>query len=159
MPTNLYGEGDNFHPENSHVIPGLIRRFHEAKVNNEESVIAWGTGSPMREFLHVDDMASACIHIMNLDSELLQKNTEPMTSHINIGSGTDVTIKELTEVVADVVGFKGKIIWDVSKPDGTARKLLNVKLLGNLGWRSTIMLRPGLERTYHWFLNHTDYRG
>ena len=158
MPTNLYGEGDNFHPENSHVIPGLVRRFHEAKLNNDESVTAWGTGAPMREFLHVDDMASACIHIMSLDSEFLQNNTDPMTSHINIGTGVDVTIRELTETIAAVVGFKGHIKWDLSKPDGTARKLLNVKLVEKLGWRSTVTLRSGLERTYDWFLNQTDYR-
>lgn len=158
MPTNLYGEGDNFHPENSHVIPGLVRRFHEAKLNNDEAVTAWGTGTPMREFLHVDDMASACIHIMSLDSEFLQNNTQPMTSHINIGTGVDVTIRELTETIAAVVGFKGQIKWDLSKPDGTARKLLNVKLVEKLGWRSTVTLRSGLERTYDWFLNQTDYR-
>ena len=158
MPTNLYGEGDNFHPENSHVIPGLIRRFHEAKLNKDESVIAWGTGAPMREFLHVDDMASACLHVMSLDSEFLLNNTHQMTSHINIGTGVDVTIRELTETIADVVGFKGYIKWDVSKPDGTARKLLNVKLIEKLGWQSTVTLRSGLERTYDWFLNQTDYR-
>lgn len=158
MPANLYGEGDNFHPENSHVIPGLIRRFHEAKLNNYVSVTAWGTGSPMREFLHVDDMASACIYIMSLDSEFLQKNTHPMISHINIGTGVDVTIRELTETIADVVGFKGHIKWDVSKLDGTPRKLLNVKLVEKLGWQSTITLRSGLERTYDWFLNQTNYR-
>ena len=112
----------------------------------------------MREFLHVDDMASACIHIMSLDSEFLQNNTHPMTSHINIGTGVDVTIRELTETIADVVGFKGHIKWDLSKPDGTARKLLNVKLVEKLGWRSTVTLRSGLERTYDWFLNQTDYR-
>ena len=159
MPTNLYGEGDNFHPENSHVVPGLIRRFHEAKLNNDDCVTAWGTGSPKREFLHVDDMASACVHVMGLDSELLQKNIDSMTSHINIGSGVEVTIKELTENIADVVGFKGRIKWDKSKPDGTARKLLNVQLIEKLGWRSTVTLQSGLERTYRWFLNNTDHRG
>lgn len=159
MPTNLYGEGDNFHSENSHVIPGLVRRFHDAKLNEDESVTAWGTGAPMREFLHVDDMASACIHIMSLDSKFLQNNTHPMTSHINIGTGVDVTIRELTETIADVVGFKGHIKWDVSKPDGTSRKLLNVNLIKKLGWQSTYTLRSGLEKTYDWFLNQTDYRG
>ena len=114
--------------------------------------------NPRREFLHVDDMASACIHVMSLDSELLKKNTHPMTSHINIGTGVDVTIKELTETIGHVVGFKGQIKWDVTKPDGTARKLLNVKLIEKLGWQSTVTLRSGLERTYDWFLNQTDYR-
>ena len=158
MPTNLYGEGDNFHSENSHVIPGLIRRFHEAKLNNDEFVTAWGTGAPMREFLHVEDMATACVHVMNLDSELLRKNTQPMTSHINIGTGVDVTIKEVTETIAHVVGFKGQIRWDLTKPDGTVRKLLDVRLIENLGWQSTVGLLAGLKRTYDWFLNQTDYR-
>ena len=159
MPTNLYGPGDNYHPENSHVIPALIYRFHEAKINKINSVSIWGTGNPKREFLHVDDMASACVHVMGLDSELLQKNIDSMTSHINIGSGVEVTIKELTENIADVVGFKGRIKWDKSKPDGTARKLLNVQLIEKLGWRSTVTLQSGLESTYRWFLNHTDHRG
>ncbi len=159
MPTNLYGQGDNFHPENSHVIPGLIRRFHEAKLNNDKSVSVWGTGSPMREFLHVDDMASACIHIMSLDSKFLEKNIKPMISHINIGTGNDITIKELTETIAEVVGFKGSIKWDLSKPDGTDRKLLDVDLLKRLGWESNIKLRSGLESTYDWFVNQTSYRG
>ena len=113
----------------------------------------------MREFLHVDDMASACIHVMGLDSKMIKKNTEPMTSHINIGTGVDVTIRELTETIADVVGFEGVVKWDVSKPDGTARKLLNNKIIEKLGWQPTITLRSGLERTYDWFLNQTDYRG
>ena len=159
MPTNLYGEGDNFHLENSHVIPGLIRRFHEAKLNNDKFVTAWGTGSPMREFLHVDDMASACVHIMSIDPKLLQNYIQPMISHINIGTGSDVSIKELTETIAQVVGFKGSVKWDLAKPDGTARKLLDVNLLKKLGWQSNISLKSGLENTYNWFLNQKDYRG
>ncbi len=158
MPTNLYGEGDNFHPENSHVIPGLIRRFHEAKLNNDKFVTAWGTGLPMREFLHVDDLASACIHIMSLDSKFLEKNIQPMISHINIGTGDDVTIKELTEIIAEVVGFKGNIKWDSTKPDGADRKLLDVGLVEKLGWKSNITLRAGLESTYDWFINQASYR-
>jgi GDP-L-fucose synthase len=152
MPTNLYGEGDNFHLENSHVIPGLIRRFHEAKLNGEGSVTAWGTGSPRREFLHVDDMAQASIFMMNLDRDTYVKNIETMNSHINIGTGVDVTIKGLTETIADVVGFHGNILWDASKPDGPARKLLDVAVIKNLGWSASIELREGLERTYSWFL-------
>ena len=159
MPTNLYGPGDNFHPENSHVIPALIRRFHEAKEANAPVVKAWGTGTPMREFLHVDDMATASIFVMNLDDGTYQKETQPMLSHINVGSGIDCTIKELTETVAKVVGYQGKIEWDTSKPDGTPRKLMDVSRLKRLGWTATIGLEQGLTKSYVWFLeNQTGIR-
>ncbi|MGD8122088.1 GDP-L-fucose synthase [Vibrio sp. TRT 2004] len=159
MPTNLYGPNDNFHPENSHVIPALIRRFHEAKLANEETVTAWGSGKPMREFLHVDDMAEACVHVMNLSESLYRENTTQMLSHINVGTGVDCTIRELVEAVAKVVGFTGKIIFDTSKPDGTPRKLMDVSRLKSLGWQSTISLEDGLATTYDWFLAHQlDFR-
>jgi GDP-L-fucose synthase len=156
MPTNLYGEHDNFHPENSHVIPALIRRFHEAKLNNDKEVIAWGSGKPMREFLYVDDMATASIHVMNLDKKIYDANTEPMLSHINVGSGVDCTIKELVETVAKVVGFKGEVKFDVTKPDGAPRKLMNVDRLKSLGWEYTISLEDGLKLAHQWFLEYQD---
>lgn len=157
MPTNLYGPGDNYHPENSHVVPALIRRFHEAKVVNAPEVVAWGSGNPMREFLFVDDMAEASVFVMNLDSESYEKNTEYMLSHINVGSGVDCTIKQLTEVVAETVGYQGKITWDISKPDGAPRKLMNVSRLNSLGWFSSITLKVGLERAYQDYLKyHTN---
>lgn len=156
MPTNLYGENDNFHPENSHVIPALLRRFHEAKLNNDSVVMAWGSGKPMREFLHVDDMAQASIFVMNLDNETYQKETQPMLSHINVGTGVDCTIKELTETVAKVVGYKGIIEWDTTKPDGTPRKLMDVSRLERLGWKAKTTLEEGLTSTYEWFLAHQD---
>lgn len=160
MPTNLYGENDNFHPENSHVIPALIRRFHEAKLNNLSSVSAWGTGRPMREFLHVDDMADASVFVMNLEQERYQKETQPMLSHINVGTGQDCSIRELTETVASVVGYQGEILWDTSKPDGAPRKLMDVSRLKRLGWTSKISLGDGLRSTYAWFLEHQqNYRG
>ncbi len=160
MPTNLYGENDNFHPENSHVIPALLRRFHEAKLTGDEKVIAWGSGSPMREFLHVDDMAAASIYVMNLDKTTYHENTESMLSHINVGSGIDCTIKELTETIADVVGYEGVIEWDTSKPDGAPRKLMNVDRLKALGWQASISLRDGLAETYEWFLQtEGEFRG
>ncbi|PKG84467.1 GDP-fucose synthetase [Colwellia sp. 75C3] len=152
MPTNLYGAFDNFHPENSHVIPALLRRFHEAKLNGDKEVIAWGSGKPMREFLYVDDMADASIHVMNLDKSTYDAHTEPMLSHINVGTGTDCTIKELVQTVAKVVGFDGEIKFDASKPDGAPRKLMNVDRLSNLGWYHEISLTKGLEKTYDWFL-------
>ncbi|WP_339386221.1 GDP-L-fucose synthase [Vibrio caribbeanicus] len=152
MPTNLYGKNDNFHSENSHVIPALIRRFHEAKLANLDQVIAWGSGKPMREFLYVDDMAAACVYIMNLDDEVYQKNTQPMLSHINVGTGTDCTIRELVETVANVVDYQGKIVFDKSKPDGTPRKLMDVSRLENLGWKASTSLELGLRKTYEWFL-------
>ena len=135
MPTNLYGPNDNFHPENSHVIPALLRRFHEAKLNGDAEVVAWGSGKPMREFLHVDDMATASIHVMELDKSVYDENTEPMLSHINVGTGVDCTIKELVETVAAVSGFNGNIVWDLSKPDGSPRKLMDVSRLHALGWQ------------------------
>lgn len=156
MPTNLYGRNDNFHPENSHVIPALMRRFHEAKLNGDEQVVVWGTGTPMREFLYVDDMAAACVHVMELDKETYQATTEPMLSHINVGTGVDCTIREMAETMAKVVCFKGEIVFDSSKPDGTPRKLLDVTRLANLGWRYSISLEQGLEQTYQWFLANKD---
>lgn len=156
MPTNLYGPNDNFHPDNSHVIPALLRRFHEAKLNNAPEVVAWGSGSPMREFLHVDDMAAASIFVMELDKSAYVVNTEPMLSHINVGSGIDCSIKQLTETVAKVVGYGGNILWDTNKPDGAPRKLMNVDRLKALGWEYTIALEVGLENTYRWFLANQD---
>ncbi len=159
MPTNLYGDNDNFHPENSHVIPALMRRFHEATLNNEASVTVWGSGKPMREFLHVDDMAKACVHVMNLDDSLYQTHTEAMSSHINVGSGVDCTIKELAETIAKVTGFSGKVLFDASKPDGTPRKLLNINRLKSLGWQPETILEAGLKKTYQWFIaNHANIR-
>jgi GDP-L-fucose synthase len=156
MPTNLYGPNDNFHPKNSHVIPALLRRFHEARKAGKKQVTAWGTGKPMREFLHVDDMAAACVHVMELETETYQAHTQPKMSHINVGSGVDCTIRELTETVAKVVGFEGEIIWDTSKPDGTPRKLLDVSRLKALGWEASIGLEDGLRQTYAWFLDNID---
>lgn len=154
MPTNLYGPNDNFHPENSHVIPALLRRFHEAKLAGAPEVVAWGSGSPMREFLHVDDMAAASVFVMNLDRDTYLANTQPMLSHINVGTGVDCTIKELTETVAKVVGYQGQIVWDTSKPDGAPRKLMQVDRLKALGWQSSIDLEAGLTNSYQWFLNN-----
>ena len=154
MPTNLYGENDNFHPENSHVIPALIRRFHEAKVNNEPIVTAWGSGKPMREFLHVDDMARASVFIMNLNTDTYKNETQSMLSHINVGSGVDCSIRELVETVSKVVGFEGSIQFDSSKPDGTPRKLMDTSRLERLGWSSKMSLADGLKETYDWFLCH-----
>ncbi|MEL4371501.1 GDP-L-fucose synthase [Shewanella xiamenensis] len=156
MPTNLYGENDNFHPENSHVIPALLRRFHEAKLNGDSHVVAWGSGKPMREFLHVDDMAAASIYVMNLDQSTYEANTEPMLSHINVGTGVDCTIRELVETVAKVVGFKGEIVFDVTKPDGAPRKLMDVSRLRSLGWQASVALEQGLLATYEWFLVNQD---
>ncbi len=156
MPTNLYGPNDNFHPENSHVIPALIRRFHEAKLNNDKEVIAWGSGKPMREFLYVDDMAAASIHVMSLNKATYDENTEPMLSHVNVGTGVDCTIKELVQTVARVVGFKGDIHFDVTKPDGAPRKLMNIDRLKLLGWSYTVKLDQGLEKAYDWFLDNQD---
>jgi GDP-L-fucose synthase len=160
MPTNLYGPNDNFHPENSHVIPALLRRFHEAKLNDDSKVIAWGSGKPMREFLHVSDMAAASIHVMNLDKTLYDENTEPMLSHINVGTGVDCTIRELVETVAKVTGFAGDIEWDSTKPDGAPRKLMNVDRLAALGWKYSYSLEDGLKDAYEWFLENQDnFRG
>ena len=157
MPTNLYGENDNFHPQNSHVIPAMMRRFHEAKLSGSEKVVVWGTGKPMREFLHVDDMAAACVHVMNLPhNKFVAAVPNPMCSHINVGTGRDVTIAELATTMAKVVGFEGKIEFDTSKPDGTPRKLMDVSRLGSLGWEYSVELEQGLGMTYDWFLNHLD---
>lgn len=156
MPTNLYGAYDNFHPQNSHVIPALLRRFHQAKLDNDAQVIAWGSGKPMREFLYVDDMASAAIHVMNLDKAIYDANTEPMLSHINVGTGIDCSIKQLVETIAKVVGFTGDIVFDTSKPDGAPRKLMNVDRLKSLGWQHSIELEQGLMLAYQWFLNNQD---
>lgn len=156
MPTNLYGENDNFHMENSHVIPALIRRVHEAKLNELPEVSVWGSGLAKREFLHVDDMADACIHIMNLDESVYKMNTLPMLSHINVGTGSDVSIKEIAELISRVVGFKGRLVFDSSKPDGAPRKLLDVSRLSSLGWDYKISLHNGLTSTYKWFLNQND---
>ena len=152
MPTNLYGPGDNYHPENSHVIPAMIRRFHEAKMKNADRVVIWGTGTPRREFLHVDDMASASIHVMNLASEVYKEHTQPMQSHINVGSGADVTIKELADIIGKTVGFNGKIECDTTKPDGTMRKWLDSGRLQRLGWSSQITLESGLKDAYQWYI-------
>jgi GDP-L-fucose synthase len=156
MPTNLYGENDNFHPQNSHVIPALMRRIHEAKINRDESVIIWGTGKVMREFLHVDDMASASIFVMNLPGEYYAEKTDPMLSHINIGTGQDVTITELATTLASVIGYQGELKFDSSKPEGTPRKLLDVTKLSGLGWDYKISLKDGLARTYNWYQNNID---
>jgi len=159
MPTNLYGFNDNFHQENSHVIPSLIRRFHEAKISGAAVVKAWGTGNPRREFLFVDEMAEASIFVMNLSREKYQRETLPMLSHINVGTGIDCTIKELTETVARVVGYQGGIKWDTTKSDGSPRKLMDVSCLERLGWKTQISLEEGLTSTYEWFLAHQgDYR-
>ena len=160
MPTNLYGENDNFHPENSHVIPALLRRFHEAKLNGDAEVVVWGSGKPMREFLYVDDMAAASVHVMELDVATYQANTQPMLSHINVGTGVDCTIRELAETVARVVGFAGEVVFDATKPDGTPRKLLDVSRLQALGWQYSVSLEEGLQQAYAWFLANQDrFRG
>lgn len=159
MPTNLYGPGDNFHPENSHVVPALLGRFHEAKINQDSQVTVWGSGNPMREFLHVDDMASASIHVMNLDKAVYDANTDPMLSHINVGTGVDCTIRELAETISEVVGYKGNLVFDATKPDGTPRKLMDVTRLADLGWNSRVSLRDGLVDAYDWYLkNKADLR-
>ena len=152
MPTNLYGPGDNYHPQNSHVIPALVRRFHEAKAGGAGEVVIWGSGKPMREFMYVDDMAAACVHVMGLDREAYAAHTEPMLSHINVGTGVDVSIHELAHLVGEVVGFEGRIVFDASKPDGTPRKLLDVSKLRALGWSASTPLREGLGRAYDAFL-------
>jgi len=148
MPTNLYGPGDNYHPKNSHVIPALIRKFHEAKSDNASKVTIWGSGKPKREFLYVDDMASACVYVMNLDKEVYQQQVKPMQSYINVGTGQDLTIKQLAEGIAKVIGFKGKIEFDISKSDGTKRKLMDSTRLNSLGWQPKIDLEQGIKQTY-----------
>jgi GDP-L-fucose synthase len=152
MPTNLYGINDNFHPENSHVIPALMQRFHQAKLNNDPEVVVWGTGNAMREFLYVDDMAKASLFVLGLDKGTYQSNTQPMLSHINVGTGKDVTIREMAETMKQVVGFKGKLTFDTTKPDGAPRKLIDVTRLENMGWKYSIDLKDGLTKTYDWYL-------
>ena len=160
MPTNLYGPGDNYHPENSHVIPALLRRFHEAVQRGDREVVIWGSGAPRREFLHVDDMAAASVHVMELDEAVLRDHTRPMLSHINVGTGEDCTIRELAETVARVTGFTGRLVFDTDKPDGAPRKLLDVSRLAALGWRPQIGLEEGLRDAYAWYVeNRADVRG
>ncbi|MBK1725052.1 GDP-fucose synthetase [Thiocystis violacea] len=154
MPTNLYGPGDNFDLANSHVLPALIRKFHQAKLEGTPTVTVWGSGTPRREFLHVDDMASACVHVMNLDAETWRARVDPRCSHLNVGTGVDVTIAELARLVAELVGFDGEIVFDPSKPDGTPRKLLDVARLRELGWAARIDLADGVRQAYQWFLAH-----
>lgn len=160
MPTNLYGPHDNFHPDNSHVVPALIRRFHEAKLANSPEVVIWGTGDPMREFLHVDDMASASLFVLDLPVDIYKANTQPMLSHINVGTGSDVTIRQLAETIAKVTAYQGKIVFDTTKPNGAPRKLMDVSRLANMGWKASISLHEGLKNAYEWYLaNQTDLRG
>lgn len=160
MPTNLYGPHDNFHPNNSHVIPALLRRFYEAVQRGDDEVVIWGSGTPMREFLHVDDMAAACVHVMRLDESNYRAHTQPMLSHVNVGTGKDCTIRELAETISRVTGFRGRLVFDRSKPDGAPRKLLDVSRLDALGWKALIELEAGLSTTYQWFLDHQErFRG
>jgi GDP-L-fucose synthase len=154
MPANLYGPGDNFHAQNSHVLPALIRRFHEMVQAGGKEVVIWGTGKPRREFLHVDDMAAACMFVLDLPRAEYEANTEPMLSHLNIGCGQDISIFELAQIVANVTGFKGRIITDPSMPDGTMQKLMDSSRLVNLGWSTQISLQQGLTQTYQWFLEN-----
>jgi GDP-L-fucose synthase len=154
MPTNLYGPGDNFHPDNSHVLPGLIRRFHEAVTTQAAEVTIWGSGTPRREFLHVDDMAEASLFVLDLPHADYAANTQPMLSHINVGSGEDIAIADLARMVADITGFRGRLVFDRSKPDGTQRKLMNVGRLAAMGWRAKTVLREGVENAYHWYLEN-----
>ena len=156
MPTNLYGINDNFHPENSHVIPALMRRFHEAKVNGDAEVVVWGTGNAMREFLYVDDMAEASLFVLELDEKTYQANTKPMLSHINVGTRKDVTIREMAETMKEVVGFKGELSFDTTKPDGAPRKLIDVSRLSNMGWNYSVNLKEGLVTTYEWYLEKNN---
>ena len=156
MPTNLYGPHDNYHPQNSHVIPALLRRFHEAVQRGDEELVIWGTGTPMREFLHVDDMAAASIHVMALDDATYQANTQPMLSHINVGTGVDCTIGQLAKTIAEVTGFTGKLTFDTSKPDGAPRKLMDVSRLRSLGWQASISLEDGLKDAYDWYVTNVQ---
>lgn len=158
MPTNLYGPNDNFHPENSHVIPALIRRFHEAVTTGAKEVVIWGSGKPYREFLHVDDMAEASLFVLDLPKQTYEANTQPMLSHINVGTGQEVSIAQLAESIAQVAGFAGKIVFDPSKPDGTPRKLMDVSRLKQMGWSAKINLRDGLEDTYRWYQQTNSVR-
>ena len=154
MPTNLYGPNDNFHPENSHVVPALLKRFHEATQRGDNEVVIWGSGKPQREFLHVDDMAAACVHVMELDDQSYQAHTQPMLSHINVGTGVDCSIRELAETIARVTEYQGELKFDSTKPDGTPRKLMDVSRLKALGWQSTVSLEDGLRDAYRWFVEH-----
>ena len=154
MPTNLYGPNDNFHPENSHVVPALLKRFHDATQRGDNEVVIWGSGKPQREFLHVDDMAAACVHVMELDDETYQAHTQPMLSHINVGTGVDCSIRELAETIARVTEYQGELKFDSTKPDGTPRKLMDVSRLKALGWQSSISLEDGLRDAYRWFVEH-----
>ena len=156
MPTNLYGPHDNYHPQNSHVIPALLRRFHEAVQRGDEELVIWGTGTPMREFLHVDDMAAASIHVMELDDATYQANTQPMLSHINVGTGVDCTIGQLAKTIAEVTGFTGKLTFDTNKPDGAPRKLMDVSRLRSLGWQASISLEDGLKDAYDWYVTNVQ---
>ncbi|SEH04803.1 GDP-L-fucose synthase [Candidatus Venteria ishoeyi] len=158
MPTNLYGPHDNFHSQNSHVIPALLRRFHEAKLNHESQVEIWGSGNARREFLHVDDLAQACLFVMQQDKAHYQTQTKSMLSHLNVGTGQEVSIRELAETIKAVTAFPGALIFDSSKPDGTPRKLLDVSKLNGLGWQAKISLEAGLRDTYQWFVAHDDVR-
>ena len=160
MPTNLYGPHDNFHPENSHVVPALLRRFHDAVEAKAPTVVIWGSGAAMREFLHVDDLAAASVHLMELDAKVYQTYTQPMLSHINVGTGIDCSIRQLAESIASVTGFKGELVFDATKPDGTPRKLLDVSRMKELGWEANIGLTEGLQDAYAWFLeNYAQLRG
>jgi len=152
MPTNLYGINDNFHLENSHVIPALMQRFDQAKVNNDSEIVVWGSGNVMREFLYVDDMAEASLFVLELDKDVYEANTQPMLSHINVGSGKDTTIRELAEIMKETTGYKGKIIFDIAKPEGPARKLIDITKLKKMGWEHNVGLKEGLENTYQWYL-------
>lgn len=154
MPTNLYGPNDNFHSENSHVVPALLKRFHEATQRGDNEVVIWGSGKPQREFLHVDDMAAACVHVMELDDATYQAHTQPMLSHINVGTGVDCSIRELAETIAQVTEYQGQLSFDSSKPDGTPRKLMDVSRLKALGWQSSISLEDGLRDAYRWFVEN-----
>jgi nucleoside-diphosphate-sugar epimerase len=156
MPTNLYGPGDNFHSVNSHVVPALIKRFHAAKNDGQSEISIWGSGTPMREFLHVDDMAAASLFVLDMDPELYQQNTQPMLSHINVGSGSEVSIRDLALLIRDVVGYEGALTFDVSQPDGSPRKLMDSSRLENMGWKAGIGLRKGLVDAYGWYLESLD---
>ena len=154
MPTNLYGINDNFHPENSHVIPALMQRFHQAKINNDPEVVVWGTGNAMREFLYVDDMAQASLFVLELNEQTYKANTQPMLSHINVGTGKDMSIREMAETMKQVVGYQGKVIFDTARPDGTLRKLVNISKLKKMGWTYNTSIEAGLKETYKWYTNN-----
>jgi GDP-L-fucose synthase len=158
MPTNLYGINDNFHPENSHVIPALMQRFHQAKINNDSEVVVWGTGSAMREFLYVDDMAQASLFVLELGEETYKTNTQPMLSHINVGTGKDITIREMAEIMKQVVGFNGRLAFDITKPDGTPRKLVDVSRLKKMGWVYNVKLEEGLRKMYKWHFEECKFK-